>query len=131
VRTFIYARDPLVHRLGTLPKRIPVLVLFGDNDWLYYPPDQVNRDIQRLREGSANSGGEVVKEVEMGIIAAASKSSSSSSRGAQSQSQSQSPQGGLNITLAVIRNAGHYLYLDNSEDFHSTILNWLKREKAM
>jgi pimeloyl-ACP methyl ester carboxylesterase len=34
---------------------------------------------------------------------------------------------GVNISLTTIKNAGHHLYLDNTQMFHDTINEWLEK----
>lgn len=40
-RTGVYARAPLendiAEKLSTLPRKLPIYLIFGDHDWLYYP----------------------------------------------------------------------------------------------
>ena len=107
--TFIYAREPLSNRLHELPKSIPVLVLFGDDDWLYKPVDIINQNIQDLQTGRG-----------------------SSTPCAQSISAlhpvNMPTNDGIDITLQVIPNAGHHIYLDNAKDFNDSIALWVNQK---
>lgn len=103
--TFIYAREPLVDRLHELPKSLPVLVLFGDNDWLYNPMSIINRDIRNLRTG---------------------KRQPSSVHSAELIKDDLRSNRGIDITLQVIPDAGHHIYLDNAKGFTNSITSWLK-----
>lgn len=109
--TFIYAREPLANRLHELPKSIPVLVLFGDNDWLYNPVEIINKSIQDLRAGKGST-----------TICAKSPSASVSSDVNMHSNQ------GIDITLQVIPNAGHHIYLDNAKDFNDSIALWVSQK---
>jgi pimeloyl-ACP methyl ester carboxylesterase len=111
--TFIYAREPLVDRLHELPKSLPVLVLFGDNDWLYNPMDVINRDVRNLRMG---------KRQESFVI-----SPDLNSHSTELIKENLSNNGGIDITLQVIPDAGHHIYLDNAKGFSNSITSWLKQ----
>ena len=113
--TFIYAREPLANRLHELPKSIPVLVLFGDNDWLYHPVDIINKSIQDLQAGKGST------------TICAENSSTSTSTSVSSDLNMHSNQG-IDITLQVIPNAGHHIYLDNAKDFNDTIALWVNQK---
>ena len=79
-RTGVFARNPLEKELTTLT--CPILLVYGDNDWLYYP-------------GAANS-------------------------------VSLWGQHGIDAKLAIVSQAGHHLYLDNSEGFNKLMIDWSK-----
>ena len=111
--TFIYAREPLANRLHELPKSIPVLVLFGDNDWLYNPVDIINKSIQDLQAGKGST-----------TICAESSSTSVSVSSDANMHLNQ----GIDITLQVIPNAGHHIYLDNAKDFNDSIARWVNQK---
>jgi pimeloyl-ACP methyl ester carboxylesterase len=111
--TFIYAREPLVDRLHELPKSLPVLVLFGDNDWLYNPMDIINRDIRNLRMGKRQDSS-MTSPVFNSHSNELIKKDSVNDRG-------------IDITLQVIPDAGHHIYLDNAKGFSNSITSWLKQ----
>lgn len=111
--TFIYAREPLVDRLHELPKSLPVLVLFGDNDWLYNPMDVINRDVRNLRMGKRPESSEI--------------SSAFNSYSTELLKEDLPNNRGIDITLQVIPDAGHHIYLDNAKGFAHSITSWLKR----
>lgn len=79
-RTGVFAKNPLENELSTV--KFPILLVYGDNDWLYYP-------------GASNS-------IDMWKNA------------------------GINAKLAIISNAGHHLYLENSEDFNQLLIEWTR-----
>ena len=107
--TFVYAREPLSKRLHELPKSIPVLILFGDNDWLYNPVEIINQNIQDLQTGRGSS------------------TSNTQSASASYQGNNIS-NAGIDITLQVIPNAGHHIYLDNAKDFNDSIALWVNQK---
>lgn len=76
----VYAKEPLEQEMVNLDKRIPVLVLYGDNDWLYYPTVE---DTMRLWRSH-----------------------------------------GLNAKYITVSNAGHHLYIENSDHFNKVVLDW-------
>ena len=104
--TFIYAREPLVDRLHELPKLLPVLVLFGDTDWLYNPVDIIDRDMRYLKTGKRilpSTTDKIITEINI-----------------------EKPFSGIDITMQVIPQAGHHIYLDNAKGFSYSITSWLK-----
>lgn len=64
----------------------PMLILYGDNDWLWFP--EVNSYVQSLRNG------------------------------------------GVDVRLSTVREAGHHLYLDNPDQYHDEVHCWV-RDKVM
>lgn len=108
-KTFIYAREPLSKKLHELPKTIPVLVLFGDDDWLYNPADVINQNIKDLQTGSGYS-----------TLCAQSASTSSQVNIPTNE--------GIDITLQIIPNAGHHIYLDNAKDFNDSMVQWITQK---
>lgn len=108
-KTFIYAREPLSKKLHELPKTIPVLVLFGDDDWLYNPADVINQNITDLQTGSGSSN-----------LCAPSASTSSPVNIPTNE--------GIDITLQIIPNAGHHIYLDNAKDFNDSMVQWVTQK---
>lgn len=108
-KTFIYAREPLSKKLHELPKTIPVLVLFGDDDWLYNPADVINQNIKDLQKGSGSS-----------TLCAESSSTSSQVNIPTNE--------GIDITLQIIPNAGHHIYLDNAKDFNDSMVQWVTQK---
>lgn len=92
-RFHVYAREPvapssLAHLASTSSansnqKRVPVLVLYGDSDWIAFP--EASLYVETLRSH------------------------------------------GVDAKLAVIRNAGHHLYMDNVDEFHNRINKWHNR----
>jgi len=84
----IFAINPLETKIRQHLK-IPLLMLYGDDDWLRYP--SLEHDIQQWKEIH-----------------------------------------GMNVSLKIISNAGHHLYLDNPKEFNETIIHWLQDvEKKM
>jgi pimeloyl-ACP methyl ester carboxylesterase len=108
-KTFIYAREPLSKKLHELPKTIPVLVLFGDDDWIYNPAEVINQNIKDLQTGSGSS-----------TLCAPSASTSSPVNTPTNE--------GIDITLQIIPNAGHHLYLDNAKDFNDSMVQWVTQK---
>lgn len=108
-KTFIYARVPLSKKLHELPKTIPVLVLFGDDDWIYNPADVINQNIKDLQTGSGSS-----------TLCAPSASTSSPVNIPTNE--------GIDITLQIIPNAGHHIYLDNAKDFNDSMVQWVTQK---
>jgi pimeloyl-ACP methyl ester carboxylesterase len=108
--------------LPKIPRNVPILVLFGDNDWLYFPQKQIDNDIRLLKKGEFPK-----PPVTTGSVG---NSSSSSSNDNNTLSNTESV-AGMNITLEVVPKAGHHLYMDNAPVFHQKIIDWLKKEKKM
>jgi pimeloyl-ACP methyl ester carboxylesterase len=90
--TAVYAREPVTPAVfvkafslpaspATRTKIPPVLILYGDHDWLRFPG--VSQYVSDLRAAGVDAEGKIVPS------------------------------------------AGHHLYLDNTEAFHSTIQSWL------
>ena len=104
--SFVYAREPLVDRLHELPHKLPVLVLFGDNDWLYKPMEEINKDIKYLKLGGQIPPSRLNK---MNL-----------------KNPDEISFNGIDITLQIIPEAGHHIYLDNSKGFTYSITSWLK-----
>ena len=134
-KTFIYAREPLVDRLHELPKSLPVLVLFGDNDWLYNPADVINNNIRYLKNGGANDQNknksrssltekkEVHERKNIEIIEKKSYDLKSINDMNDDRNDHFT---GIDITMQVIPGAGHHIYLDNAKGFTYSITSWLK-----
>ena len=134
-KTFIYAREPLVERLHELPRTLPVLVLFGDNDWLYNPADVINSNIRYLKNGGANdqnknkfrSSTAEIKEItakrDFEII---EKKKEDFKCMNNMDREGNEHFAGIDITMQVIPGAGHHIYLDNAKGFTYSITSWLK-----
>lgn len=117
--TFIYAREPLINSLHKLPKKLPVLLLFGDTDWLYNPRDIIHRDVNRLKAGEIDLTSSTSKKELIGFNEIDSHDSLNEAK----------LRGGIDITLQVIPDAGHHIYLDNRKGFSHSITQWLKIKK--
>eukprot|EP01039_Chlorochromonas_danica_P003104 gene3104-3400_t len=76
----VYAREPLEQELSSL--RMPILLMYGDDDWLYYPTASDSIDLWNKSGGRAE--------------------------------------------LKIIHNAGHHLYMDNSNDFNNSVVDWVR-----
>jgi pimeloyl-ACP methyl ester carboxylesterase len=117
--TFIYAREPLINSLHKLPRTLPVLLLFGDIDWLYNPRDIIHRDVNRLKIG------------EIDLASSSSKNDAMEFNAFESHNiiNEVKLKGGIDITFQVIPDAGHHIYLDNRKGFSHSITQWLKKKK--
>ena len=78
----IFAIEPLENKIREELK-MPLLLLYGDHDWLRYP--SLEDDIRRWREES-----------------------------------------GVKVSLKIVKEAGHHLYIDNPSEFNDTMINWFK-----
>lgn len=67
---------------STSPNGTPILILYGDNDWLCFP--EVRSYVQTLQSC------------------------------------------GLSARLSIIREAGHHLYMDNPDQYHDEIHDWVQ-----
>ena len=83
-RTGVFAKNPLENELSHV--KFPILLIYGDHDWLYYPGARNSIDLWK--------------------------------------------KSGINAELSIIANAGHHLYLDNSEDFNQLLIEWTKKNKS-
>jgi pimeloyl-ACP methyl ester carboxylesterase len=117
--TFIYAREPLINSLHKLPRTLPVLLLFGDTDWLYNPRDIIHRDVNRLKVG------------EIDLASSSSNNDAIEFNAFESHNilNEVKVKGGIDLTLQVIPDAGHHIYLDNRKGFSHSITQWLKMKK--
>ena len=134
-KTFIYAREPLVDRLHELPKTLPILVLFGDNDWLYNPVDIINKNIKYLKYGvikdeknllypSPLTGiSEINLKTNIEIIEKKSNDQKNSNPLNKTENNNFN---GIDISIQIIPDAGHHIYLDNAKGFTYSITSWLK-----
>lgn len=75
----VFARHPLHQQIPKIS--IPMLLIYGDNDWLRY--ENVQRDVALWKSLGAN------------------------------------------ISYKVLDAAGHHLYLDNPDDFHRVLFDWV------
>lgn len=85
-RSGVFAKLPVEDELCRL--RIPILLLYGDTDWLYYPT--ADESVRKWKQA--------------GVPAAA---------------------------LAIVPNAGHHLYMDNSADFNRTVIQWAQNTEGL
>jgi pimeloyl-ACP methyl ester carboxylesterase len=83
-RTGVFAKNPVEKELTAC--RFPILLIYGDHDWLYYPG--ASKSVELWRQN--------------GVPGA---------------------------DLAIVPNAGHHLYIDNSKDFNQLIIDWTKSVK--
>lgn len=81
----VYARKPLRQELCKLPPQFPVLVFFGDKDWMAF--DEIESYVKEWN------------------------------------------QKGLDVNLRILPKAGHHLYIDNADRFHSDLKAWLSGER--
>jgi len=98
LRSGVYAKLPLEWDLCEL--RIPILLLFGDSDWMGYPT--ASRSVERWNLASAQEE--------------SSASGSGEKRG-----------GTVAAQLLIVPRAGHHLYLDNPEFFNQAIADWVSK----
>lgn len=81
----VFAREPLNKQMTDI--RVPVLLMYGDHDWLRFP--QAQEYVDRWNRSGAD------------------------------------------VSLALVSNAGHHLYMDNNDSFHNVINNWTRRKQLV
>jgi pimeloyl-ACP methyl ester carboxylesterase len=132
-KTFIYAREPLSKKLHELPKTIPVLVLFGDDDWMYNPAEVINQNIKDLQTGSGYStlcapGASTSSPVNIPTNEGIGSSTLCAPSASTSSPVNIPGNEGIDITLQIIPNAGHHIYLDNAKDFNDSMAQWVTQK---
>jgi len=102
LRSGVYAKLPLERDLcGLTSGGIPILLLFGDKDWMGYPTaqrsvDRWNLCAARWKESAALSP--IERRGGGGVVAA---------------------------KLLIVPEAGHHLYLDNPDFFNRAVADWV------
>lgn len=89
------------------PIHFPILVMYGDTDWLYY--DRITESIGSWGIGPSS------KDSAQGHVAGAT---STVDAGASNGNSGRA----LDVSYVTIPSAGHHIYLDNPDAFHKAIL---------
>lgn len=105
LRSGVYAKLPLERDLcGLSSWGIPILLLFGDKDWMGYPSAQ--RSVERWNLSAA------ARYKESATLSPGEKGGGGGG-------------GGVAAQLLIVPGAGHHLYLDNPDFFNRAVADWV------
>ena len=101
--------------LEPTPIHFPVLVMYGDTDWLYY---------RGIEDSVKTWGTQPLTREQMvahGLHAGQREKCSSKAADPLPNNPTAAP---LDVTYTTIPSAGHHIYLDNPDHFHGSIAQW-------
>ena len=108
LRSGVYAKLPLERDLcGLSSWGVPILLLFGDKDWMGYPAAQ--RSVEKWNLARCN-----VKQEESAAVLSPGEKTRGGGGG-----------GGVAAKLLIVPGAGHHLYLDNPDFFNRAVADWV------